>query len=294
MDYKILGVSIYYLICWFYIYSFIGWAWESMYVSSLEKRWVNRGFVTGPVCTIYGCGALMIYMTMKYFSGNILALFFGGMVLATLVEYITGVLLETVFHASWWDYSTEPLNLNGYVCLSSSLAWGAFTVILFRTFQPFVEALVALFPEKYGIIAIAAVTALYLFDLCMSGAAAFKLRDRLKKLDEVYIMMAEKVESSKLYATAEDIRANIIRIAEEISPVEFAEKQARRLEIRKTVMYEDLNYRAKRILNAYPQFRSVKEKARDAAILRVFSLRLKKLKNVASAAAKATKALKNK
>src|SRR5574344_2100234 len=141
-DINILGVSIYNLISWFFIYSFIGWIWESCYVSSLEGHFVNRGFVTGPVCTIYGCGALLIYMSMKWFASNPLLLFFGGMAVATIVEYLTAVILEGIFHASWWDYSTEPLNLNGYVCLSSSLAWGAFTIILFRTFQPVVERFV--------------------------------------------------------------------------------------------------------------------------------------------------------
>ena len=197
------------------------------------------------------------------------------MIIATLIEYITGALMELIFHASWWDYSTEPYNINGYVSLSSSLAWGAFSVILFRTLQPVVESFVELYPERYGIYGLSAVTVLYLVDFLLSGAAAFNLRDKLKKLDDMYDMMAEKVQSTKLYSTASEIKEHMWQIAEDISPIEFAEKQARRLEIRKTMLSQDLNFRARRILRAYPKLRSVKEKARDAVTYRIFSIRNK-------------------
>ena len=81
-------------------------------------------------CTIYGFGAVSVYLILKDFDQNLLVLYIGGVVVATVLEYITGWLMETIFHTRWWDYSKKKCNLHGYICLGSSLAWGVFTVLL--------------------------------------------------------------------------------------------------------------------------------------------------------------------
>ena len=104
-DLSVLGIDFYHLINWFIIYSFFGWVWETCYVSVKSGKYVNRGFINGPFCTIYGCGAVSVYAILRPVSGNLLWLYVGGVVVATALEYVTAVLMESIFHTSWWDYS---------------------------------------------------------------------------------------------------------------------------------------------------------------------------------------------
>ena len=150
MDYKIAGISLYYIISWFFIYSFLGWAWESAYVSIKNKKLVNRGFINGPLCTIYGAGAVTIYLLLRPFEKNLALLYLGGVITATALEYVTGWIMETVFHTRWWDYSNKKFNLHGYISLASSLLWGAFSILLFKLLQPFVSWNTNLYPQPIG------------------------------------------------------------------------------------------------------------------------------------------------
>lgn len=124
---EILGVDLYHVMAWLFLYSVMGWIWESSYVSIKEKKLVNRGFVTGPVCTIYGVGAVSVYLVLRPLEGHIVVLYFGGVLVATLLEYLTAVIMEKMFHTSWWDYSNNKWNFQGRICLGSSVAWGFYT-----------------------------------------------------------------------------------------------------------------------------------------------------------------------
>ena len=110
----------------FYLYSFIGWVWESCYVSLKNGRWVNRGFLHGPLLPIYGAGAVTILFSTMEVRDSIPLIFLLGMVGATILEYITGACMERMFHVRYWDYSDKKWNLNGHICLAASLVWDAF------------------------------------------------------------------------------------------------------------------------------------------------------------------------
>ena len=185
MSFEILGVDLYHILSWFIVYSFMGWIWESCYVSAKSKKWVNRGFVSGPFVTIYGVGAVTVYVILRPVAGNILELYFAGVAVATILEYVTGVLMEAIFHTNWWDYSGKKFNFQGKICLGSSVAWGFFTLILFYIFQPFVGNLVEMVPRKTGIVLVYIWLAGYTVDFAFSAAAAFDLRNKMKKLDVV-------------------------------------------------------------------------------------------------------------
>lgn len=114
----------------FYFYCFLGWIWETCYVSVLKAKWVNRGFMRGPFLPIYGSGATVVLVFTLPFRDNAGLVFVVGMVSATVLEYFTGAAMERMFHVRYWDYSSQRLNLNGHICLTSSLAWGVFSVIL--------------------------------------------------------------------------------------------------------------------------------------------------------------------
>ena len=146
----VFGFDIYHLILWFLTYSILGWVVESAYMSVCNKRLTNRGFARGPICPIYGVGALTVFFLLRPYSHNKVLLFVMGSILATTIEYITAVLMNRLFGAIWWDYHDKPFNYKGILCLESSIAWGAYTVILFVFLQGFVEGIVNRIPFTVG------------------------------------------------------------------------------------------------------------------------------------------------
>lgn len=126
----------------FFFYSAAGWCLESLYCSIGEKRFVNRGFLTGPMCPIYGTAALvMVILIYNPFRDNPLAVFLLGIILCDIVEFITSYLMEKLFSARWWDYTYELLNINGRICLKHTLYWGVISIIFVKTIHPAVDSL---------------------------------------------------------------------------------------------------------------------------------------------------------
>lgn len=118
--------TLYQWILLFYIYCFAGWVWESAYVSIKLHKWINRGFLKGPFLPIYGSGAIVVLISTVLIKKYTILVFIIGMISATILEYITGAIMEKLFHVRYWDYSEKKFNINGYICLVSSLAWGFF------------------------------------------------------------------------------------------------------------------------------------------------------------------------
>ena len=119
-------------VAYFFIYCFIGWCFESTYVSIKSRRLVNRGFLRGPFLPIYGFGAITILLATLLVTWSVPLIFICGMIAATLLEYVTGAIMESVFSMKYWDYSNQRFNIKGYICLSSSIAWGVFSVLLVK------------------------------------------------------------------------------------------------------------------------------------------------------------------
>ena len=118
------------LIISFFIYSVIGWLWETIICSIHEKKFVYRGFLSGPYCPIYGFGALSFLLLASPFKGSWVGLFIAGTIIASVLEYITSYALEKSFNAKWWDYSDHKYNLNGRIALIPSLFWGFLSLVL--------------------------------------------------------------------------------------------------------------------------------------------------------------------
>lgn len=171
-------------ILFFFFYSFVGWLWESGYVSVRKRQWVNRGFMYGPMLPLYGSGALTVLISTMGVRENILLIFLFGMMAATLLEYVTGAVMERIFRVRYWDYSNQKFNLNGYICVSSSLCWGGFSVLLVRIVHVPVETVVLKLPLiaadgiAFGLVAVAAV------DLTQSFNEAMDMKRILTQLEE--------------------------------------------------------------------------------------------------------------
>lgn len=120
----------------FIIYSFIGWLMETILVSTQSKEFVNRGFMNGPFCPIYGTGALTVYLFLTPIKSNIILVIVFGGIFATIIEYVTSAIMEKIFNAKWWDYSDKKFNLNGRICLSISICWGFLSAFMLYVLQP--------------------------------------------------------------------------------------------------------------------------------------------------------------
>ena len=112
------------LLLYFFLYAFLGWCAEVAFAAVTTRQLVNRGFLNGPQCPIYGFGMVALLVVLGPWRQNLPAVFFGSMVLATLVELVGGWLLYRLFHTRWWDYTDQRWNLGGYICPKFSLLWG--------------------------------------------------------------------------------------------------------------------------------------------------------------------------
>ena len=171
-------------VLFFFIYSFIGWVWECCFVSVRKRRWVNRGFMYGPMLPIYGFGALAVLISTIRVRDSIPLIFLFGMVGATLLEYVTGAVMERLFNVKYWDYSNQKFNLNGYICLTSSLGWGLFSVLLVKFVHVPIEGAVLKIPTiiAEGIAFVLTVAAAV--DVAQSFNDAMDLKRILAQLEE--------------------------------------------------------------------------------------------------------------
>ena len=168
----------------FFFYCLCGWVWESCYVSLRQRRWVNRGFLQGPLLPIYGSGAIIILFVTLPVENDLRLVWLLGMLAATALEYVTGAAMEKLFKVRYWDYSNQKFNLNGHICLSSSIAWGFFSILLVRFIHPPIARLLADVPAWLVDPLALALTAAFTVDVVRSVQAAMDLRETLTRLTE--------------------------------------------------------------------------------------------------------------
>ena len=244
----------YYLPQWvlfFFIYSFIGWVWESCYVSVRKRRWVNRGFMHGPMLPLYGSGAIVVLVSTIGVRENAALIFLLGMMAATVLEYFTGAAMERLFHVRYWDYSNQKLNLHGYICVTSSLCWGFFSVLLVRVVHVPVETAVLRIPQTVSEGAALVLSVAAAVDLTQSFNEAMDLKRILSQLEESREQIRKLQE--KLKVAAEDAKEDYLRYSEERSRKRLSRKAAyleridmRRQERRRQL--EELSQRAEQLL----------------------------------------------
>ena len=157
LEYFVPGSHIFIVIDVFFIYSFLGWVMECIVITYEQKHLtLNRGFVHGPFCIIYGFGALIGYALVKPFAHNPVILFIVGAVFASLLELLTAKLMVYFFGSFWWDYSAKPFNYKGILCLESTLAWGVLAIVIVNFFHGFlIRTVASIIPEVTTTAAIA-------------------------------------------------------------------------------------------------------------------------------------------
>ncbi|MBS5788084.1 MAG: putative ABC transporter permease [Clostridioides difficile] len=172
-------------ILYFFLYSFLGWLCESIYCSVGNKKVINRGFLNGPICPIYGFGAMLVIFLIEGFKDNIFILFLFGMLITSILEYISGYILETLFHTKWWDYSKRKFNIKGRVCLKNAIYFGIMSVVLMKIIHPFIIDIVDDFSPKATIIISVIAILTTSLDMLITLMTMNKLSLKLQWLDEI-------------------------------------------------------------------------------------------------------------
>lgn len=216
------------IILLFFIYAFLGWCMEVAFAACKSGRFVNRGFLNGPVCPIYGFGMVGVAVLLSPLKDNLLWMYLGSAVITTVIEYITGWMLERIFHAKWWDYSDMPLNIGGYACLLFSLIWGALCVVIVRYVHPAIAGLVEHLPNWLTIVLDGLFVSAIAVDLAATLATIRKLASRLSTLErmagEIHSLsdnIGRRISDSTLAAKSR-VEAGEARLKEETAKLESA------------------------------------------------------------------------
>lgn len=210
--------NMFFWVGFFILYCFIGWFGESIYVSIEHRKWVNRGFLHGPFLPIYGFGAIIILFSTLPVRDNIVLTFILGMLGATLLEYATGYVMEQIFHVKYWDYTYEPLNLNGYICLGCSLAWGICSVLLTQLIHKPVEKLMFCIPNTVLYICDTVFIVYFIWDVTVSAEEAFDLKKMILANEDVQRLQKRL---DVIIAVTEDDKA---RLEERIAEIKLENK----------------------------------------------------------------------
>jgi uncharacterized membrane protein len=278
-----------YLYLWYFIiYAFIGWCTEVVYAAVSTGKLINRGFLNGPVCPIYGFGVLAVISLLTPVKNNLLLLYVGSVVLTSLIEFVTGWILEKAFNHKWWDYSEYPFNIKGYICLKFSLAWGTACLLIINAIHPLVQNFTSYINIDAGKIMLSIFMTLITVDVVATVQSILKLNRQLGKINEMAAKirsisddMAEKIseESISIVEKGEELKAAIEeqklavsgklekRLSEVESTIEdrkdilsqkIEEKKAiiRQLKSTRDEMLSLSFFGERRLLNAFPGIKS--------------------------------------
>ena len=255
--------NIYQAVWIFIIYAFLGWCSEVAFAAVNKGKFVNRGFLNGPVCPIYGVGMLIVVLCLWNLRDRPLLLFLGSALLTTALEFVTGFVLERFFHDKWWDYSDMPFNIKGYVCLKFTILWGLAASFIIGAIHRFIYMLIEKTPFVLGVILLAVFSAAFIADFIVTLTALVKLPKKLKAMAE-----AERA----LRAVSDKIGENIsdTTIAAKEKGEALAEENKPRLEELKAE-YEkkkkefsamlERNFVQRRIFKAFPNLKNGRYKA---------------------------------
>ena len=261
-------MSIYYSILYFFVYGFLGWCTEVIFAAFKQHRFVNRGFLNGPICPIYGVGVTLVIACLEAFQSNLLLLYISSVILVTVLEGVTGWAMDKLFHNKWWDYSKLPFNIGGYVCLLFSLIWGVACVFIVYFVHPLIHQVLSLIPHPVAIALIAILGIALLSDIIVTTSAIVKFNqylERLKHITDELHAISNQI-GAELYQNVmhvldmqENSRQKLDDVKLEVS--EEIRMQIVELKTRAQNLGEKVPKPARRLLKAFPKLESRNYKA---------------------------------
>ena len=261
-------MSIYYSILYFFVYGFLGWCTEVIFAAFKQHRFVNRGFLNGPICPIYGVGVTLVIACLEAFQSNLLLLYISSVILVTVLEGVTGWAMDKLFHNKWWDYSKLPFNIGGYVCLLFSLIWGVACVFIVYFVHPLIHQVLSLIPHTAGIALIAILGIALLSDMIVTTSAIVKFNQYLELLKHI---------TDELHAISNQIGAEIYQNVMHVLDMQESSRQKLddvKLEVSEEIRMQIVELKtraqnlgekvpkpARRLLKAFPKLESRNYKA---------------------------------
>ena len=213
--------SLYFLL--FLIYSFIGWSIEVCNSFIIEKKFVNRGFMLGPYCPIYGSSAIIMILYLNQYRDNIVTVFLLAVIVCSIMEYIISYIMEKMFNARWWDYSDRKFNINGRVCLTNAFIFGILGLLLVYFVNPLLSGLLIEVNSKVLNIISIVWLVIFISDFITSMNVTYKLKNNIKKLkkdstEEISARVREVIESKllnrRIFKAFPSFKVNLIGIKE--------------------------------------------------------------------------------
>ena len=221
----------------FFIYSIAGWIMESVSISIRNKKITNRGFLIGPYCPIYGCGVVLITFLLQKYHDDIPATFFLSILICGSLEYLTSYVMEKLFKARWWDYSTRKFNINGRICLETLIPFGIVGTTITIWVNPFLLKYINMVPTMVMHIILGVISIFFIADIAVSFKIILNLKemskefkdntdeisDKVKKIVRKKMLLYRRlvhafprIEENVLYEKWEDIKKKIEESREEI------------------------------------------------------------------------------
>lgn len=186
-----------YAYTYFIVYAFLGWVCEDIYCGIGKRKFINRGFLYGPYCPIYGFGALLVIYPLLMVSKHPIVVFIFGMVLTSILEYITSFVMEKLFATRWWDYSTYPFNINGRICLQNSLLFGLMALVVVYGLHPIVSRFVERIPLGFLVIFLIMFTIFFVIDIVNTVIVLLRRKKVFLKLKEDIDELRAQFESDR-------------------------------------------------------------------------------------------------
>ncbi len=239
----LFGFPIYKLFFYFIIYSFLGWCTEVIYAAFKRGKFVNRGFLNGPFCPVYGFGALILIVVLNPIKNNMPLLFIFSILLTSLLEYITGYVLEKAFNTTWWDYSDNKFNIKGRICLSFSIIWGLVSMVVVKMAHPVIEQLVDSINLNYIPYLYYGFIIYFFIDFLITLTSLIQLKSIITELNEV---------SKEIKAIYDELKDKASEKAEDI------EIHIKELKNKYEELFKDLKFEHIRIIKAFPDMSSKK------------------------------------
>jgi len=250
-------------ILWIFpLYAFFGWCLEVMYAAVKTGKFVNRGFLNGGLCPIYGVGAAVLIPLLTPMKDDLLILFLAAIVLASALELVGGFLLKRLFHISWWDYTAERFHIGGYICLKFSLIWGLCGVLLVRVIQPPLAYVAARVPISVLVPVLVLFYVYFVVDVMITVMGVLKLNRDLQEITRLAGLIRKSGD-----VIGEGLALPTLQAAERIRAMDIPEKaragrerlQARMEDFdRLNALLERRSAVQARLLRAFPRMRNLR------------------------------------
>lgn len=257
----------------FTVYSFLGWLCESIFCSIPAGKFINRGFLNGPFCPVYGVGGILVVSVLTPFLHNLITLYLAGVIITSLLEYITGFALEKLFHTKYWDYTNHKFNLQGRICLENSLLFGVMCVVGMLCIHPTLMRLLGMIPGLMLPIVSGTFILYFTCDTVITVRTILQLNGRLDELQQILDEIKQKATAAKM-ETIENIQAVLENLLDE-----DAKTHLKTLYEKKDKIEAGSRVMQRRLLRAFPTMTSIQSNESLQRMKQVMADRAKRIKH---------------